>query len=90
MARRTITAVWNSTLKQWKIGVQKDGVRKYFYSGTPGRTGQREANAKADAWLDENIRGTNKKVSALYAERIEQLKLTCGTSYVEHCDKYGE
>ena len=90
MARRTNTAVWNTTLKQWKIGVQKDGVRKYFYSGTPGRTGQREANAKADAWLDENIRGTNKKVSALYAEWIEHLKLTCGTSYVEQCDKYGE
>ena len=49
MARRTNTAVWNTTLKQWKIGVQKDGVRKFFYSGTPGRTGQREANAKADA-----------------------------------------
>ena len=26
--------------------MQKDGVRKQFYSSTPGRTGQREANRK--------------------------------------------
>ncbi len=89
-SRRTNTATWSKSLNQWKIGVQKDGVRKYFYSGTPGRTGQREANAKADAWLDDNITGTNKKISVLYAEWIESVKLTCGTSYVEQCEKYGE
>lgn len=37
------------------MAVQKDGQRKYFYSSTPGRTGQREANRKADAWLDEGV-----------------------------------
>ena len=46
MARRTNTAVWNTTLKQWKIGVQKEWVRKYFYSGTPGRTGQQRPTQK--------------------------------------------
>ena len=89
-SKRTNTAAWSKSLNQWKIGVQKDGVRKYFYSGTPGRTGQREANAKADAWLDDNITGTNKKISVLYAEWVESVKLTCGTSYVEQCEKYGE
>ena len=86
-SKRTNTAAWSKSLNQWKIGVQKDGVRKYFYSGTPGRTGQREANAKADAWLDDNITGTNKKISVLYAEWVESVKLTCGTSYVEQCEK---
>ena len=33
----------------WRIDVQQDGKRKSFYSSRPGRTGQREANAKADA-----------------------------------------
>ena len=42
--------------KRWCIAVQKNGTRKRFYSSTPGRTGQREANAKADAWLDDSIR----------------------------------
>ena len=53
MGRRTNTAAWNG--KHWRIDVQKDGTRKSFYSSKPGRTGQREANAKADAWLEEGI-----------------------------------
>ena len=48
---RTGTAKWNEREKRWKITAQKNGVRKQFYSSTPGRTGQREANAKADEWL---------------------------------------
>lgn len=48
---RTGTAKWNEKEKRWKITAQKNGVRKQFYSSTPGRTGQREANAKADEWL---------------------------------------
>ena len=52
MGKRTNTAVWEEKYQRWRIAVQKDGVRKQFYSSTPGRTGQREANAKADQWLD--------------------------------------
>ena len=53
MGKRTNTATWNG--KQWRIAVQKDGQRRYFYSSTQGRAGQREANAKADAWLDSGV-----------------------------------
>ena len=53
MGKRTNTASWNG--KQWRIAVQKDGQRRYFYSSTQGRAGQREANAKADAWLDSGV-----------------------------------
>jgi integrase len=63
---------------------------KSFYSSTPGRTGQREANAKADAWLDDSIRDGRKKVSVLYAEWLQDLSLTSGTSYLEQCTKYGD
>ena len=76
--------------KRWCIAVQKNGTRKRFYSSTPGRTGQREANAKADAWLDDSIRDGKKKVSVLYSEWVEELKLTCGTSYVTQCQRYGD
>lgn len=55
MGRRTNTAQWLPNQNRWQIKVQKDGVRKTFTSAKPGRTGQREANAKADAWLDEGI-----------------------------------
>ena len=53
MSKRTNTAQWEEKYQRWRIAVQKDGVRKQFYSSTPGRTGQREANAKADRWLDD-------------------------------------
>ena len=49
--KRTNTAKWIESAHRWQINVQKDGVRKTFVSAKPGRTGQREANAKADAWL---------------------------------------
>lgn len=78
MKKRTNTAFWVEKEKRWCIAVQKNGTRKRFYSSTPGRTGQREANAKADAWLDDSIRDGKKKVAALYAQWVEELKLTCG------------
>lgn len=90
MKKRTNTAFWVEKESRWCIAVQKNGTRKRFYSSTPGRTGQREANAKADAWLDDSIRDGKKKVAALYAQWVEELKLTCGTSYVEQCKKYGD
>ena len=90
MKKRTNTAFWVEKEKRWCIAVQKNGTRKRFYSSTPGRTGQREANAKADAWLDDSIRDGKKKVSALYSEWVEELKLTCGTSYVTQCKRYGD
>ena len=58
MGRRTNTAVWLPNQNRWQIKVQKDGVRKTFTSAKPGRTGQREANRKADLWLDEGISST--------------------------------
>lgn len=90
MKKRVNTAFWVEKESRWCIAVQKNGTRKRFYSSTPGRTGQREANAKADAWLDDSIRDGRKKVATLYAEWVEELKLTCGTSYVIQCNKYGE
>lgn len=56
MKKRVNTAFWVEKEKRWCIAVQKNGTRKRFYSSTPGRTGQREANAKADAWLDDSVR----------------------------------
>lgn len=63
MAKRINTAKWMDKQKRWQVNVQKDGVRRSFSSSKPGRTGQREANAKADAWLDEGIVSAKLKVS---------------------------
>lgn len=66
MGKRTNTAKWDDKHKRWRIDVQLDGVRRSFYSSTPGRTGQREANSKADAWLDDGVQNTKVKVISLY------------------------
>lgn len=78
MGKRTNTAVWSDKYKRWQVNVQQDGKRRSFYSSTPGRTGQREANAKADAWLDNGIENTGTKVAALYEDFITAKK--AGTS----------
>ena len=62
MGARVNTAIWMESSQRWRIDVQKDGVRRSFYSSKPGRNGQREANRKADAWLDDGIEDQRMKV----------------------------
>lgn len=81
MGRRATTAAWNG--KRWRIDVQKDGVRKSFYSSKPGRTGQREANAKADIWLDEGIDPHGARIKDLYEEWLAVKQQTTSSG---NCD----
>ena len=78
--RRTNTARWIESARRWQINVQKDGERKTFVSSTPGRTGQREANAKADAWLDGGLKARRVTVAAAYREFLERKKRLTGQS----------
>lgn len=72
MDERTNTAHWDG--KKWIISVQRDGKRRFFYSSTPGRTGQREANAKADAWLKGSQASPTMTVSAAFGQWFESLQ----------------
>ena len=74
MSERTNTAEWLENYSRWQIKVQKDGCRKTFTSSLPGRKGQREANAKADAWLAGGTVNSNLKVKALYGQYVEYKK----------------
>ena len=65
MAKRTNTAKWLESQKRWQINVQQDGRRRTFTSTKPGRAGQREANAKADAWLEDGIDQARVRVDQL-------------------------
>ena len=89
MGMRTNTAQWLPNQNRWQIKVQKDGVRKTFTSAKPGRTGQREANRKADAWLDDGISNTTKRCSELWDDFLISAKATAGGSYVEQIEKFG-
>ena len=82
MGKRTNTAVWMEKQQRWQIKVQKNGERRAFTSATPGRTGQREANRKADAWLDDGISNTRVLVKAAYADWLADLQLTTSLSLI--------
>lgn len=88
MGKRTNTATWSEKYNRWQINVQKDGYRRSFYSSTPGRAGQREANAKADAWLDSGIIGAASNVEKLFTEFAEANKLLSGSSAAAQIDYY--
>lgn len=90
MGLRTNTAVWLPNQNRWQIKVQKDGARRTFTSAKPGRTGQREANRKADAWLDEGISSTTKRCVDVWAEYMISVQATSGCSYAEQVEKFGQ
>jgi integrase len=78
--KRTNTAVWMEKQNRWQINVQKDGVRRSFYSSTPGRNGQREANAKADQWLDDGVEFAGVRLKEILDEYLEIKKSTTSKS----------
>lgn len=86
MGKRTNTAKWMESQNRWQINVQKDGQRRSFYSSIPGRAGQREANSKADAWLDNGIGDTRIRVEQLYTAFIELKKASTSRSNWRNVD----
>ena len=92
MGKRVNTAKWVESQNRWKINVQKDGERKSFYSSIPGRNGQREANRKADAWLDENIFTARIKIGNLLDDYLaDVLSRTSSANYKKesyHVDSF--
>lgn len=80
MSDRTNSAVWLDKYARWQIKVQKDGVRKTFTSSKPGRTGQREANAKADRWLREGMLNQRAMVRDIVPGWFAELEATTSKS----------
>ena len=86
--RRTSTAKWSDKYRRWQINVQKNGIRRSFYSSAPGRTGQRECNAKADAWLDDNITGNRLRVRQAAQMYMEHLQASTSKSHWRQYQNY--
>lgn len=87
--KRTNSARWVPEKGYWQINVQKNGVRRSFYSAKQGRTGQREANRKADAWLDEGIHDSTSRIDKLWEMYVDNIALTAGDSAIEQAEKIG-
>lgn len=67
------TPKWNKTRKLWIIQGQKNGIKKVFYSSTPGMKGKREALEKYDEWIEFGGASslTVERCLALYLKDIE-------------------
>ena len=75
----TSSARWNEKKSIWQINVQKNKVRKSFYSSTPGRRGKAEAENKAREWLESNNED-DPIFSRAWELYCEDRKLSVGTS----------
>lgn len=89
MGKRINSAKWMENQGRWQIAVQRDGERKVFYSSKPGRAGQREANAKADAWLDDGILPTSTKINKLFQLHLEDQQARTSKSSWRKVEQYG-
>lgn len=87
--KRVTTAKWIESREHWRIDVQKDGVRRSFYSSKTGRTGQRECHAKADEWLDDNITESSTRVQVLWEEYLGMQKESTSKSNWLKTESFG-
>lgn len=79
MSKCTSTVKWEPKRGRWYTTAQKDGERKFFYSSLPGRKGQAEVKAKADAWLETGVNPSGERIEKIYSEWYATLKQTTGT-----------
>ena len=86
--KRTSSAYWEEKRNRWRIDVQKNGIRKTFYSSVPGRNGKRECHEKADAWLDDGIIDSRKRVKDMAADYMADLKETTSKSHWRQYENY--
>lgn len=87
---RTNQAKWDAARKRWRIDVQRNGVRRSFYSSQPGRNGKAECHRKADVWINEGTIGGDTRCGVLLDRYLEDIKGRVGrarlhavTSYLE-------
>ena len=71
-------AIWIEKSQRWQIKVQKDGVRKAFYSTKVGRKGKIEAEKKADAWLESGEDGGRRRFDKVWEEWIAWQEQSSG------------
>lgn len=85
MEARKNEAQWLEGTTRWRISVQRDGLRRSFYSSTPGKRGKAEAERKAEKWLSTSTQRENVRFGPLWVEFLEKEKETTGTgNYRQH------
>ena len=88
---RLSEAIWNEQQSRWCCRVMLNGKRRAFYSSTPGRKGKREAERKADAWIENGAIDAGLRVGKLWNDFMEFEIRTKGEDNETHLQhaKYG-
>ena len=85
IARRS-EAIWIESKDYWQIKVQKNGIRKNFYSSVPGRKGKHAAESKADEWLSSNQ--VDMRFSKAWETFMDDQKLRTSAANWKKHDQY--
>lgn len=84
---RLSEAIWNEKQSRWCCRVMMNGKRRAFYSSVPGRKGKREAERKADAWIEDGALDAGLRVGKLWQEFMDYERRTKGENnetYAQH------
>ena len=96
MSTRKNDAQWMEKQQRWQIKVQRDGVRRAFYSSNPSRRGKVEAERKADQWLESGYLDKDPRFPVAWEEFLKHLlekskqsKKARGTAHHKKCEQQG-
>lgn len=78
-------AKWSESKHEWRITLQREGIRKDITCSTPGPKGKARAERKADAWLDAGAKKKDKPVlfTDLRDGYLEDLSTANGSAHKE-------
>jgi integrase len=79
-------ASWDENRGYWCIKVQKDGIRRAFYSSVAGIKGKIEAENKADLWLEEKDTGK----TIIEKQREQTLIKDLFQDFIKEKERFGE
>lgn len=81
-------AKWFDSANRWQIKVQKDGVRRTFFSSIKGTKGKIAAEKQADSWLESGIENENVKCGELLDAYLEHVRKGTGTSNIKQHENF--
>lgn len=81
-------AKWFDSANRWQIKVQKDGVRRTFFSSIKGTKGKIAAEKQADSWLESGIENENVKCGELLDAYLEHVRKGTGTSSIKQHENF--
>lgn len=88
MQKRKLAAVWIESHRRWQLKIQRDGVRRTFYSSIPGKRGKSECERKAALWAD-GFCNSPMKLGALWKLFLVDQEARTGTGNYTNMESIG-